>query len=193
MAPTYPPSISRRPSSVDTDSSTVSNIPPAGRDARASRSSSAYTAEPTHCNRGARAGLSAHPAGLSAHPAVTHAVTEAPARASVGWPACRFFVWEAPARVCMGGARAGAGGRPPCSYSAYPAEDPAGERGARARRPDANAHSARHGTRVANRKVVSRSWTHGQVPDVRSWETERCAFVSTFVVNPIQIRVREII
>ena len=77
---------------------TVSNIPPAGRDARASRSPSAYPPETTHCRRGARA-------SLSAYPAVAPPVDEAPARASAGVPPG--------VGVCVGGARAGLYGRRP--------------------------------------------------------------------------------
>lgn len=50
---------------VGMDPSTASHgfqYPTTGRDARASRSSSAHPPEPTHCSRGARAGLSVHPA-----------------------------------------------------------------------------------------------------------------------------------
>lgn len=109
VAPTYPPCISRRPSSVDTDSSTASNIPPTGRDARARHSPSGCPAETTHCRRGARA-------SHSAHPAETPTEDEAPARASAGGPLER----------CLYGRRPRGSGRPtpPVATARTPLETP---------------------------------------------------------------------
>jgi hypothetical protein len=85
----------------------------------------------------ARAGPAAHtplrpptvpeaPARASAHAPLWHPLwTRRPRKPQRVYRLELVFVWEAPARVCMRGARAGAGGRPPRSHSAYPAGDTA--------------------------------------------------------------------